>query len=251
MTHWTESLFVENAGLYMPELQTVESQSAHEVDELLSLLDTDPSSVLDVGCGLGRHTRAFAERGLQATGIDISGPFLSQARKRASADGVADRTEFRKRDMRTLDEVDEQFDLVVCLFNTFGYFSEAENRKVLEQMRDRLTEGGACVVQVGNKDALLTDLPESRIHESEDGMIVEQYEFDSPTSRLTRTRDTFEADDGALQHLGRTEYKVRNYSPGEIEQRLRRAGFETVTLYGGFDDVPPELSEDRIVAIAR
>lgn len=50
---------------------------------LAKLLDRFPRarSVLDVGCGTGHFTRWMAERGLDATGADISEPMLSEARR--------------------------------------------------------------------------------------------------------------------------------------------------------------------------
>jgi SAM-dependent methyltransferase len=47
------------------------------------LLDRFPGarSVLEVGCGTGHFTRWLAERGLDAVGVDISEPMLSEARR--------------------------------------------------------------------------------------------------------------------------------------------------------------------------
>jgi ubiquinone/menaquinone biosynthesis C-methylase UbiE len=39
-------------------------------------------SVLEVGCGTGHFTRWMAERGLEAVGLDVSDPMLSEARRR-------------------------------------------------------------------------------------------------------------------------------------------------------------------------
>lgn len=254
MDHWTERLFVDDADLYLPELLAVEPQGDDEVAGLLARLaewDVAPDSVLDVGCGIGRHARAFAERDVEATGVDISPAFLDRAREQARQDGVADRTDFRQLDMRSLADLDRRFDLAVCLYNTFGYFDEAENSSVLEGMRERLTEDGVCAIQVGNKDALLADFPDSRVREIDGGMIVEQYEFESRTSRLRRTRDVFRGDSSSFDHAGRTQYEVRSYSPPELDRVLRNAGFEEVRLFGGYEGDPLESDADRILALAR
>jgi ubiquinone/menaquinone biosynthesis C-methylase UbiE len=57
-------------------------------------------SVLDIGCGTGRHTVALAQLGYHVTGLDISAEMLAKAQARADAAGVdvdlreGDATEF-------------------------------------------------------------------------------------------------------------------------------------------------------------
>jgi len=251
--HWTREAFIQDADIYLPELKLVDGFGNQEVEAMLDLLngDVEPSSVLDVGCGIGRHARRFAAKGVTATGIDISPTFLSQARELADEEDVNDRTDFRRLDMRKLHRLDKKFDLIICIFNTIGYFEDDENVEVLRKMHDRLREGGYCIVQVANKDALLKELPDSLVKEMNESMVVEQYEFDSFTSRVTKIRDLFQGGPGNLDHLGRTEYQVRNYSPPEIERILGDAGFEDISLFGGFDMSPVTADSDRIVALAQ
>lgn len=54
---------------------------------LLSLLP-DARSVLEVGCGTGHFTRWMAKQGLQAVGMDVSGPMLNEARRRGGPEYV-------------------------------------------------------------------------------------------------------------------------------------------------------------------
>lgn len=52
-----------------------------------NLLDRFPGarSALEVGCGTGHFTRWMAERGLEAAGLDISEPMLTEARRLGGA----------------------------------------------------------------------------------------------------------------------------------------------------------------------
>src|SRR5690606_29090604 len=73
------------------------------------------SSVLDIGCGRGRHAGLFARAGMLVTGLDISKDSIEEAR---TAWPMVD---FHVHDMRhTFAEA--RFDAAVCLFTTLGYF---------------------------------------------------------------------------------------------------------------------------------
>src|SRR5262245_43524364 len=101
------------------------------------------TTVLDLCCGLGRHSRSLAERGYHVTGIDLSEEALEAAR-RESADHIS----YCQRDMRDLDGMPEIFDAVVCLWQSFGYFDAATNANVLRQIGRKLKHGGHFVLDI-------------------------------------------------------------------------------------------------------
>jgi SAM-dependent methyltransferase len=68
--------------------------------------------VLDVGCGVGRWSRLLAAKGAHVTGVDLSPTMIAQAQRRAAAEGVAARCQFRVQDLSKL-EVEGQFDVVL------------------------------------------------------------------------------------------------------------------------------------------
>ena len=72
-------------------------EAADLIDTLIARLrPLEGSTVLDLGCGSGRHSRRFAARGLDVTGLDLSASSLARA---LPYEGPHLR--FRRQDMRT------------------------------------------------------------------------------------------------------------------------------------------------------
>ena len=74
-THWFEPIAEHLSDAYLRYSFTYGTKN--EVECLMELLDLkEGDSLLDVGCGPGRHSNLFAEKGLNVTGIDISKEFI-------------------------------------------------------------------------------------------------------------------------------------------------------------------------------
>lgn len=100
-----------------------------------------PAKVLDVCCGIGRHSIELAKIGYDVTGIDISNFFLSLARKQAKKERL--KADFKCRQMDDLKEFKSKYDIVINLFTSFGYYeAHRGNFKTLKQMAQALKTGG-------------------------------------------------------------------------------------------------------------
>jgi malonyl-CoA O-methyltransferase len=97
-------------------------------------------SVLDLGCGTGRHTAWLAQAGAHVTGIDSSAGMLDEARRKIVVESV----KFVEHDLhQPLPLMDAAFDLVVC-----GLVLEhlADLPVVFAEMRRMLRPRGRAVV---------------------------------------------------------------------------------------------------------
>lgn len=97
MKQWYEELFTNYAQKYDEENFT--KGTLGEVDFIEKEIGFDKTvSILDVGCGTGRHSIELAKRGYKMTGIDLSESQLERANKKALAANA--NVEFLKRDAR-------------------------------------------------------------------------------------------------------------------------------------------------------
>jgi len=138
--------------------QSVEStDAASDVQWIASVTGLDSgASVLDAPCGFGRHSIEFARRGCPTTGVDFSETELGRARKAAADAGVS--VTLACQDIRDL-EFSGEFDLAVNLFSSIGYFSDDEDRLVLDRFWRALKPGGTFVVDTRNRDQCVRSLP--------------------------------------------------------------------------------------------
>ena len=122
--------------------------------------------VLDVPCGFGRHARLLAPRGMLVVGVDLSPAMLTEARR----GDAHPRLTFLHGDMRRLG-YESEFDAVVNLYTSFGYFSPRENLDVLRRMARALRPGGRILIDHRDRDHDAT-LPERRWDRLPDGTLT-------------------------------------------------------------------------------
>ena len=111
-----------------------------EVRFLMKVLGLESGErLLDVGCGPGRHSIAFARAGVSVTGVDVSSRFLELAAQGAREAGVS--ASFFEVDARRMPFEDE-FDAVVSICQgAFGLMG-GDDSIVLRRMTEALKPGG-------------------------------------------------------------------------------------------------------------
>jgi len=129
------------------------NRDEQEAQQLIAFLEqtldlNDCSSILDLGCGRGRHAINLGKKGYQVKGIDLSEEAIHTAREQAEALGL-ENVSFEVRDMRN--PLPETFDAIVNLFTTFGYFKkDDENALVLDSAVNMLNDRGVFVLDYLN-----------------------------------------------------------------------------------------------------
>ncbi len=107
---------------------------------------------LDVGCGSGALTNACAKRnpnakmiGIDRWGKEYASFSLPLCQSNAKAEGVGDRTEFRRGDATKLDFPDETFDAVTSNY-VYHNITGADKQKLLLETLRVLKKGGTFAI---------------------------------------------------------------------------------------------------------
>jgi SAM-dependent methyltransferase len=215
-----------------------------EVSKLQNLIGSSFVRVLDLCCGPGRHAIPLDKQGAQVTGVDLSAFLLEKARSRAKAEECS--IEWVREDMRTFVRPG-QFDLVVNLFTSFGYFgSDDENLSVLRNAFRCLVDGGFFVMDLIGKEVLARRFASSAFEECPDGTIFAQKrEIYEDWSRIRVQWLSIRKD-----NVTRNRFDHALYSGRELIDLLRRAGFRSVRLFGSWNGTPCDLDAQRLIAVA-
>lgn len=136
--------------------------SSPNEDELELLGEISGKRVLELGCGGGQCSVAFALRGARVTGIDFADGQLAFARKLAAENGVE--VDFPQQDVKDLSPfVDASLDIV---FSAFTLMYLDDRPKVFREVRRVLKPGGIFAFSLDHPMFRKVDLDTLRLVES-------------------------------------------------------------------------------------
>jgi SAM-dependent methyltransferase len=200
--------------------------------------------VLDLGCGFGRHALALLEQGLDVFGLDLSQDLLVRAPGLEGGERLAGR--LCRGDFRRLPFAPGSFDAVLMLFSSFGYFDDATNGRVLDELARVLAPAGLVLLDLMNAERVRATLvPESR-RELAGGELVETRRLLEDGRRVRK--DVVLRADG--EERGWFE-DVRLYDARELPPLFARHGLRLLRLEGDFDGRPSDAEGPRRLAWAR
>lgn len=143
------------------------SGEARYVHNLIQNHTPGARSVLDLGCGTGRHDFELAKFGYEITGVDMSEEMLSDAKSILSS--LDPTINYLLGDIRTV-RLNRTFDVVVSLFHVISYQTSNDDlQSAFSTVKEHLSPGGLFLFDFWYGPAVLADLPEVRIKRLEDG----------------------------------------------------------------------------------
>lgn len=229
----------------------LENVWAADDDFYLELAREIGGPVLDVGCGTGRLTRAFAEAGLDVTGLDLSPAML--ARARSLSDGLD--VEWIQSDVRTM-RLGRTFRLITMTSHGFQHMmTDGDIGEFLDRTREHLLEDGYLAFETRNVAAKSFGGSEEptlwrSYHDPHSGwvdvLIGSHYDPDSGIERLTEERIVRETGERE-----RTAFSLRYVSEEQLNGMLRLHGFSVVQQYGNWAKGPLGVDQPEIISICR
>jgi 2-polyprenyl-3-methyl-5-hydroxy-6-metoxy-1,4-benzoquinol methylase len=127
--------------------------ASHEDVEVPQIIEwcglSDHQTILDMGCGTGRHSLALASVGMDVTAVDYVTDCVTTATALAAKNSLQS-VRFIEGDGRSIN-LGREFDAVICLYDVVGsYADDAENLKVLQNCWRHLRPVGKFLLSVMN-----------------------------------------------------------------------------------------------------
>jgi SAM-dependent methyltransferase len=220
-------------------------QTRTEVEFLLRSLRLPPGArILDVPCGYGRHAGELARRGFRVVGVDLSPAMIAEARRRFPE---GPRLRFLRRDMRRI-AFRAEFDAVVTLYTSFGYFPPAQNEATLRRMARALRPGGRILIDHRDPgyDAALPRRLWYRAGPRR--FVLEDRRFDRRANIIHSTQLIVTT---SQRWVVRRTLRVQVPSLPEWRRMFHRVGLRFLKAYSGYDGRPHRsASPRRLIVVA-
>ena len=220
----------------------------------------DSCSVLDMGCGSGRHSIVLAELGYSVTAVDNSERLIDKAK--ASSKNMQG-LRFTVSDIRKYRDK-AKYDMAICLFDVIGsYPNIPDNQRIMRTAYRNLKAGGLFILSVMNMELtenmipdnrkgnmsrrldILENLPSADIMQSTGQIFDPEYLAMDTERNLIYRKEKFENDNGLP-----AEYIIRDkrYRKQEIIAMLEGMGFEIMDaryVQRGHFDIPLDALDER------
>ena len=208
---------------------------ARTIDSLLKKYGKGIKSIINLGCGTGKHDIALSQIGYHCKGIDMSQAMIDIARENATCENC--HIEFDVADIRNY-KTDKKYDAVISLFHVMSYQKTNDDiMRTFISARDLLyaspVRGGVMLFDVWYGPGVLTDKPSVRVKEVEDDknrmiriarpvMYEKENRVDVHYEVLIINKETQK-----VQTINET-HSMRYFFRPELEMLLQKAGFELI-----------------------
>jgi SAM-dependent methyltransferase len=224
------------------------------VDSMIRNANNNAKTLLDMGCGTGKHAELFCDKGYIVHGIDLSEDMLKIAETRRN--GKEENLSFSHSNISELNLV-KKFDVVVSLFHVMSYQnSNDELIKAFEVAKNHLIDGGIFIFDFWYGPAVLTDKPSTRIKQLENESI-KVTRFAEPTFHAQQnivdvSYNIFIEDKASKQLVEKKEtHSMRYFFDTELEILCKYVGFKVVQKYEWMSNKNPDFDSWNVVFVLK
>jgi len=193
--------------------------------------------ILDLGCGEGRYTAVFKDRGFRVFGLDLSKTLIKYGKTNDPQLNLV------VGDMRY---IPGRFNLVLSLFTSFGYFEkDEENERVIRSVYQSLDAGGIYWLDFLNAEYVQKNLvPENIICLHPGINVLEKRKIAG--GRIIK--DICFKKNGTEKCYRES---VRLFTRQELENMFQKNGFRVEHCFGDYSGNPCTADSERTILVGK
>ena len=217
------------------------NEASDFIKTIISTLSLKPNnSVLDLGCGNGRHSISLSNHFQLVHGIDISSENISLANENKN-----ENLKFFISDMRNFD-TNTKYEYIFNLFTSFGYFKKNEdNIKVLKSCYYHLKKNGLLFIDFLNSEQIKRTI--NGLKETKDiGGIRFNIHKEIIDDYIVKKIDI---KDGEATY--NFQEKVQLFKIEDFKKMFEISGFKIISSYGDYQMNPYDLNSSRLILCAK
>ncbi len=182
--------------------------------------------VLDIACGTGAYARELARRGREVHAVDLDAAMIREAKVRDTDKRVA----YRTGDMQDIKERGI-YDGIACIGNSLVHLPDATSiEETLTRWHAALKDEGELVIQIINYDRILNQNEIGLPTIEREGYRFER-RYEQGGSHIWFDTTLITPDEKRYDN----RVKLTPIRPNNLVAILRRVGFNSIAVYGGFD----------------
>jgi len=241
--NWYENFF-SGINCELWEKVATPEWTEDEVNFITDVLDVKPGDqLLDIPCGVGRHSVAFAKRGFRLTSVDISDEYIGKLGARVKKEKLS--IQIVHGNILSV-KIPGSFDGAYCMGNSFGYFDIEGMKTFVTKVAACLKSGARFVINSGMvAESILPHPPE-----------LVNFTFGDTTMEID---NTYVAEEGYLisrilynKETNPERYSFKHYifTLSEIIRLLASANLKTIAVYNSTQKLPYQLGDQQMFLVA-
>ena len=195
------------------------------------------SKILDLACGVGRHSFYLNKKGMNVIGIDNSENNIKKAKKYENKF-----LKFKKKEMT--EDYGQEFDFIFNLFTSFGYINEKHNLNTFKSINNSLINHGILVIDYLNVFKLKEELVEKETKKIGNIVFNIKRSFkDNFIVKKIKIKDNNE--------IFYFEERVMELTKNDFQDYLKKFNFEILDVYGNYNLEKYHKNSERLIMIIK
>jgi len=206
----------------------------NQVDFIVKTLElTGKERILDLACGFGRHSLAFARKGFSVVGVDITPEYINDAIQTAKNESL--NVVFINTDIRDV-RFENEFDVVLNLADgAIGYLeTDEENLKIFDVVAKALKSGGKHFMDICNADHAEHYFPKQSWEAGENVLTLSTFEWNKETRRMLYDGRNIPYGLPVQKPTLTTGAPIRLYSKIELDSILKQRQMTIIDTFSNY-----------------